>query len=120
MDLGEKMFALIEIVNTSSVINSTNCVKRIELYDTRLEADTIAKERNDLVSKVIDKVIEDAIKKENETCLESYSTFKVLEISPKKEFDVSTRVTFDMDENWEDFNKSFDSIVNNIVKGNNE
>jgi hypothetical protein len=52
--------------------------------------------------------------------LESYSTFKVLEISPKKEFDVSTRVTFDMDENWEDFNKSFDSIVNNIVKGNNE
>jgi hypothetical protein len=60
LDLGEKMFALIEIVNTSSVINSTNCVKRIELYDTRLEADTIAKERNDLISKVIDKVIEDA------------------------------------------------------------
>ena len=64
--------------------------------------------------------IEDAIKKENETCLESYSTFKVLEISPKKEFDVSTRVAFDMDENWEDFNKSFDSIVNDIIKGNNE
>ena len=39
------MFALIEIVNISSVIDSTNCVKRIELYDTRLEADTIAKER---------------------------------------------------------------------------
>ena len=71
-------------------------------------------------SKVIDKVIEDAIKKENETCLESYSTFKVLEISPKKEFDVPTRVAFDMDENWEDFNKSFDSIVNDIIKGNNE
>ena len=114
------MFALIEIVNTSSVINSTNCVKRIELYDTRLEADTEAEIRNKLVTKLIDKVIEDSIKKENETCLESYSTFKVLEIAPKKVFDVSTRVAFDIDENWEDFNKTFDSIVDNIVKGNNE
>lgn len=114
------MFALIEIVNTMGVINSTNYVKRIELYDTQLEADTIAEERNGLISKVIDKVVEDSIKKENETCLESYSSFEVLEISPKKEFDVSTKVSFDMDESWEDFNKSFGSIVNNIVKGNNE
>lgn len=114
------MFALIEIVNSSDFINSTNYIKKIELYDTRLEADTIAKERNNLISKVIDKVIEDSIKKENETSLEAYSTFEVLEISPKKEFDVSTKAVFNIDENWEDFNKSFDSIVNNIVKGNNE
>lgn len=114
------MFALIEIVNSSDFINSTNYIKKIELYDTRLEADTIAKERNNLISKVIDKVIEDSIKKENETSLEAYSAFEVLEISPKKEFDVSTKAVFNIDENWEDFNKSFDSVVNNIVKGNNE
>ena len=33
---------------------------------------------------------------------------------------IEANVAFDMDENWEDFNKSFDNIVNNIVKGNNE
>ena len=70
------MFALIEIVNTSSVINSTNCVKRIELYDTRLEADTEAEIRNKLVTKLIDKVIEDSIKKENETLKSEISKLK--------------------------------------------
>ena len=114
------MYALIETINLSSFINSTNYIKGVEFFDTKLEADTEAERRNKLIENLIDKVLEDSIKKENETCLESYSTFMVFEIASKKEFDVSTRASFDIDENLEEFNNSFDNIVKEITKVNNE
>ena len=114
MDLGENVeskYGIVEIINISNLFGADSNVENIEIFDIKEEAEQEAARRNNIIEKIIDKVLENTA----DNSLSSYCFYKVIELKKPKEFNANIKVAFDIDEDWETFNKRFEEIVKEVL-----
>ena len=104
----ESKYGIVEITNISNLFGADS---NIEIFDIKEEAELEATRRNKIIEKIIDKVLENTA----DNSLSSYCFYKVIELKKPKEFNVNVKVSFNIDEDWETFNKRFEEIVKEIL-----
>ena len=107
----ESKYGIVEITNISNLFGADSNVENIEIFDIKEEAEQEAARRNNIIEKIIDKVLENTA----DNSLSSYCFYKVIELKKPKEFNANIKVAFDIDEDWETFNKRFEEIVKEVL-----
>ena len=107
----ESKYGIVEITNISDLFGADSNVENIEIFDIKEEAEQEAAGRNNIIEKIIDKVLENT----TYNSLSSYCFYKVIELKKPKEFNANIKVAFDIDEDWETFNKRFEEIVKEVL-----
>ena len=112
MDLGENVESKYGIVEITNISNLFGADSNIEIFDIKEEAEQEADRRNNIIEKIIDKVLSNNTA---DNSLSSYCFYKVIELKKPKEFNANIKVAFDIDEDWETFNKRFEEIVKEVL-----
>ena len=107
----ESKYGIVEITNISNLFGADYNVKNIEIFDIKEEAELEATKRNNIIEKIIDKVLDN----DADNSLSSYCYYKVVELKKPKEFDPSAKINFNIDEDWETFNKRFEETVKEVL-----
>ena len=107
----ESKYGIAEITNISDLFGADSNVENIEIFDIKEEAEQEAARRNNIIEKIIDKVLDNTA----DNSLSSYCFYKVIELKKPKEFNANIKVAFDIDEDWETFNKRFEEIVKEVL-----
>ena len=105
----ESKYGIVEITNISNLFGADS---NIEIFDIKEEAEQEAARRNNIIEKIIDKVLSNNTA---DNSLSSYCFYKVIELKKPKEFNANIKVAFDIDEDWETFNKRFEEIVKEVL-----
>jgi len=112
LDLGEKMYALVEMIKNESDIEKN--VIKVELYDNIQEAEAEANRRESLSDTAIDKAFEFAKEEEIEIELVSYRTYQIIKVT-NPSFNLDNVLGFDAN-NIIDFNKGMKKIYSKLEK----